>query len=45
MNDFGIVTAQKRDHARDLLRLWPGGEVGIGHRVTIGLGIDDAWKD
>src|ERR1041385_4691819 len=45
VDDGGILAAEEQDDARDLLRLRPGVEVGAGHRLAIGRGVDDAGKN
>src|SRR5260370_364721 len=42
--DFCGVAAQEQDDPRDVLRLWPLCEIGVGHGLPICIRIDDAGQ-
>src|SRR6266581_1306889 len=42
--EFGVITAQKQDDVRNVLRLRPLCEIGVGHCSPICIGINDARK-
>jgi len=42
MNESSFLAAEKKDDAGDLLGLRPLCEVGLGHRLPVCVGVDDA---
>src|ERR1700722_10404527 len=44
LHQLRVVAAQKQNHSRDVFRLRPLAEIRFGHRVAVGLGVDDAGQ-
>src|ERR1700722_16065022 len=44
LHQLRVVAAQKQNHSRDVFGFRPLAEVRLGHRVAIGLGVDDAGQ-
>src|SRR5579859_3920390 len=45
MHNSRFVAAQEQNNLGNLLRLWPLGKVGVGHRRAIGLSVNDAGQN